>query len=355
MNRKKYSVVGLGGTFDHFHLGHQAFINFASRLGDQLIIGITADHLTSQKFFASSIEPLKVRVGSVKHFCHHQQIKAEIEIIHDVYGSTLSEQSPIQALVVTAETLSGAEKINQARQQLHLPTFPIISCALVKDDAGKDLHSERIRGGEVSRDGQSYLQIFQQPIVLTDQQKGRLRQPQGQIVDRLTGKLIDRNSLASNRQLGLHNDRPLTILVGDSTIEKFLDNNWQFDIGIFDKYIQRQPATGITQSLVSNVTVANPAGTIQPELAQAISVAIQPPRHTELVSASSNHTSPPLLENQPYYIYVDGEEDLAAIPTVLLAPLNSLVYYGQPNEGLVEITINEQTKQSISKIIVSHL
>jgi len=335
MNRKKYSVVGLGGTFDHFHLGHQAFINFASRLGDQLIIGITADHLTSQKFFASSIEPLKVRVGSVKHFCHHQQIKAEIEIIHDVYGSTLSEQSPIQALVVTAETLSGAEKINQARQQLHLPTFPIISCALVKDDAGKDLHSERIRGGEVSRDGQSYLQIFQQPIVLTDQQKGQLRQPQGQIVDQPTVEL----------------NRTLIILVGDSTIEKFLDNNWQFDIGIFDKYIQRQPATGITQSLTPNVTVTNPAGTIQPELAQAISVAIQPPRHTELVSASSNHTSPPLLENQPYYVYVDGEEDLAAIPTVLLEPLNSLVYYGQPNEGLVEIKITELTKQSIVKIL----
>lgn len=344
--KKKYSVVGLGGTFDHFHVGHETFLKFACNIAERLIIGITADHLTRHKPFAKSIEPLKVRVSSVKHFCHQHQIQTEIEILHDIYGSTLDEQSPIQALVVTADTLSGAEKINQAREQLHLPILPIISCTLIKDDAGQDLHSERIRSGEVNRDGQSYLNIFQQPIVLSDQQRKQLREPQGKIVDQPTTTLIDDHSQHHNRQLSSQQGRPLTILVGDSTIEKFIDQGWRFDVGIFDKYIQRQPVTRITQSLTPNVSVVNPAGTIQPELVLAINSTMR------LSQPESTNSKPPsLMEKQPYYIYVDGEEDLAAIPAVLLAPLNSIVYYGQPNQGLVKMEISEMVKKSILKLL----
>ena len=40
-------------------------------------------------------------------------------------------------------------------------------------------------------------------------------------------------------------------------------------------------------------------------------------------------------------ILVDGEEDLAAIPCILMAPPGSLVLYGQPGEGLVVCEVDK--------------
>ena len=50
-------------------------------------------------------------------------------------------------------------------------------------------------------------------------------------------------------------------------------------------------------------------------------------------------------------IFVDGEEDLLAIPAVLESPDNALVVYGQPSEGLVVVTVSPQTKSDVRKIM----
>ena len=50
-------------------------------------------------------------------------------------------------------------------------------------------------------------------------------------------------------------------------------------------------------------------------------------------------------------IIVDGEEDLAVLPVVLLAPLDSLVFYGQRNQGLVLVKVTEEKKSEFVKIL----
>jgi uncharacterized protein (UPF0218 family) len=40
---------------------------------------------------------------------------------------------------------------------------------------------------------------------------------------------------------------------------------------------------------------------------------------------------------------------LAVIPAVLLSPLGSYVYYGQPDQGLVEILVTPEIKQNLLK------
>jgi hypothetical protein len=55
-------------------------------------------------------------------------------------------------------------------------------------------------------------------------------------------------------------------------------------------------------------------------------------------------------------LQVNGEEDLAVLPLVLLAPLNTVIYYGQPGKGLVKVAVSEDTKNKayslISKLII---
>jgi uncharacterized protein (UPF0218 family) len=41
---------------------------------------------------------------------------------------------------------------------------------------------------------------------------------------------------------------------------------------------------------------------------------------------------------------VSGEEDLLALPAIAYGPIGAVVYYGQPNKGLVEVVINQEKK-----------
>ena len=53
----------------------------------------------------------------------------------------------------------------------------------------------------------------------------------------------------------------------------------------------------------------------------------------------------------PVRITVDGEEDLLVIPTCIHAPENSIVMYGQPNEGLVIVTVTPEIRAKVQKIL----
>jgi uncharacterized protein (UPF0218 family) len=46
-------------------------------------------------------------------------------------------------------------------------------------------------------------------------------------------------------------------------------------------------------------------------------------------------------------IEVDGEEDLAFIPCVLVAPEGSKVIYGMPNRGMVVVTVDQESRRKV--------
>ena len=74
------------------------------------------------------------------------------------------------------------------------------------------------------------------------------------------------------------------------------------------------------------INAKNPPGMLTNSIFKACSAAI---------SQSENVT-----------IFVDGEEDLVPIPLILMAPLGTILLYGQPNEGLIvrEIDIPAKTR-----------
>ena len=75
----------------------------------------------------------------------------------------------------------------------------------------------------------------------------------------------------------------------------------------------------------STINVANSPGTISKELWNAIEEAFSTEGSTRII--------------------VDGEEDLATLPVVALAPDDTSVVYGQPDEGIVIITVNSATRK----------
>lgn len=54
---------------------------------------------------------------------------------------------------------------------------------------------------------------------------------------------------------------------------------------------------------------------------------------------------------QSTLIEVKGEEDLATLPCVLLGPANGLVAYGQPDQGIVLLTIDDAARERVRALL----
>lgn len=68
---------------------------------------------------------------------------------------------------------------------------------------------------------------------------------------------------------------------------------------------------------------------------------------------------------KPVVLEVRGEEDLLALPAILEAPLNAVVYYGQPpipvwscgpvQSGIVEVVITKEQKKAAQSLLTQFI
>lgn len=342
--------VGLGGTFDHFHAGHEHFLEFAARQGENLIIGVTSNHLTKRKPYASTIEPFRVRAKNVKNWCERHKINHEIFMLDDIYGPTL-EDSRIKALAVTQETTKGADKINEAREVSRMRPLPVYVCTLLQDELGFPLHAQQIRAGVVNRKGKVYLNHLAKGITLSDEQRKKMSQPLGELYSEVDGD----PRISPKQKEGEHDGHQTfekfdtksgkTVLVGDQTMQIFLDKGWKYDVAVFDSKIERKPLSEEQTQKISNfiqktnpavLKTTNPAGQISSELIETIWNYV-------------GKCGQPISQKKTL-IQVDGEEDLATAAFILGLPLYSYVFYGQPGVGLVKVLVTETLKEKIFKI-----
>ncbi len=118
--------------------------------------------------------------------------------------------------------------------------------------------------------------------------------------------------------------------VGDVVSRETLAAGIQVSLRIVDQMTLRKRINPIEIKAERTYRVRNPAGVISREAWDTIKEA---------------------LKEREAVIFVDGEEDLLAIPAVLESPDNALVIYGQPSEGLVVITASPKTKIEVRKIM----
>lgn len=122
------------------------------------------------------------------------------------------------------------------------------------------------------------------------------------------------------------------ISVGDVTTFHLLEAGIIPDICIVDDRTKRKPVSSDVSArnrdnVYDEVSVDNPAGIITDELIKTLSEAF--------------------ASEKPLRIFVRGEEDLATLPVILMAPLGAIVLYGQPDEGVVFVKVTETKKEEI--------
>ena len=146
------------------------------------------------------------------------------------------------------------------------------------------------------------------------------------------GNLISDNDPNKENIIKKISAESVLITVGDRTTENMLQLGLKPQIQIIDGLEKRNQRIVPTDDTINTkLSCRNPPGEITEESMQIIKKAFS--------------------SEPPVRIIVDGEEDLLVIPVCILAPENSVVMYGQPNEGLVIIQITPEIRAKVQKIL----
>ncbi|KAJ2706779.1 hypothetical protein H4R19_004977 [Coemansia spiralis] len=124
-----FAHVAVGGTFDHLHIGHKILLTATALAATKRVVcGISADALLENKRHKELIEPYRARELKVLLFLRRirKDLIVELAPIVDRYGPTAVDAS-LGALVLSQETLRGAEALNVAREEKHMPPMRMLT------------------------------------------------------------------------------------------------------------------------------------------------------------------------------------------------------------------------------------
>jgi cytidyltransferase-like protein len=145
----------LGGTFDHFHLGHGALLATAFRVGRTVSIGVTTDRFVAAhpKPFPRRIQPYAVRRRAVLRWVTRRYRVRSYRVVplEDPFGRSVEDG--VDVLVLSADTLAGGRAVNAERRRLGRGPVPLEVVPVVLADDLRPISSRRVRAGEIDRMG----------------------------------------------------------------------------------------------------------------------------------------------------------------------------------------------------------
>jgi len=161
---------------------------------------------------------------------------------------------------------------------------------------------------------------------LTDSLRANLKKPLGE-------EYLDMDGSAPRRLKDSFERSPPTMIitVGDVVSRRLTLERIKLHVRVVDNMEMRRRIEPFSFGNVRKEFCAkNPAGTIESEAWESVAEAIR--AGDSLVT-------------------IDGEEDLLALPAILEAPLNSVVVYGQPREGIVVVHVTKTKKAQIRELL----
>jgi len=319
----KYKLVVCGGTFDHFHKGHREFLQYGLSISDKLLVGLTTDEFVKAKDTIESIYDYKTRKQELENFFIQEKArnKVSIEPIGSIYIPKIWEQLSIEAIVVSENTISAAKKINLIRKEQRKYPLIIETVRLVKSEHNEYISSSSIRSGEINREGRLNVNPYwlNHSLIITEELRKEFKKPFGILIK----DKKDYGNLIS----------PFLITVGDITTKVFNQIGLNQNISVIDFRVARHKEFFSLKDLGFSkvqkvIRVNNPQGYLTSDLFKAVSNIFGSPKSRCRI-----------------VLKIEGEEDLSVLPLTLRAPLNSIVFYGQPGEGVVRVDITEKSKE----------
>jgi cytidyltransferase-like protein len=151
---KQYKKVAVGGTFDHFHIGHKHLIKTALSLGEQVLIGLTTDTLLKTRPKQHKIQSYSQRKRVITCLLNDicATMRSRIVPLHDVFGSSIRDPE-IDALVVSTETQHRAQEVNKIRIRKGFKPLQLIVIDLVLAKDGRPISASRIQNNEIDHHG----------------------------------------------------------------------------------------------------------------------------------------------------------------------------------------------------------
>jgi len=161
--------------------------------------------------------------------------------------------------------------------------------------------------------------MFERDLVLPEKDRQLFKEPIGT-------ELYDSD-------LGSFNAQTTLITVGDVVSLTFRKHGIMPFLSIYDGMTERREMSefAILVKDEEKEEVVNPAGTITRELVGSIRGR---------------------MEGSGGLIKVDGEEDLALLPAIILAPLGSDIIYGWPGKCMMRVTTDESIRAKIEQLLL---
>jgi hypothetical protein len=128
------------------------------------------------------------------------------------------------------------------------------------------------------------------------------------------------------------------VAVGDMVTATLLDAGYDVSLAVFDFKTKRTQERDFHRRLGNipgkRLHAKNPPATVTLELWKALQTAFL------LVGTG-----------QRVGIEVEGEEDLAAIPAIIMAPKGARVLYGMPGKGMVVVKVDEDSQKNAGALL----
>ncbi|TFG10111.1 DUF359 domain-containing protein [Candidatus Thorarchaeota archaeon] len=313
--------------FDRLHVGHQVLIDRLQDMPEPVAVVTGGELMGEELDFRPIIQPPEVRTRRLNEYLEsiNQRNKIDVRYLTS-FHELLEIEGPTTFMMYQGPCCIELEaKGLELRQEKLALEDKLEFLKPVRAYDGEKLSSARIRLGEVDREGRKLRGTSEPPRRLEFDSRKQLKTPKGELYRRSEG--VPERAVVKRIE---QEAPPVVIAVGDVTSATLIDEGYQPQVCIVDGTTKRGRFEREFPS-DREYLIYNPPAVIYPEAWSTIDTAIHDDRRA--------------------VITVDGEEDLLGFPAVLLAPDNAVMLYGQPDEGIVWVTIDSENQKLARQLL----